>query len=335
MRTETEGGPEGPPFFIYGSEGGEKVAKPFLTYQQQIQKLIDDKHLIIHDTFWAERKLQDIGYFALIGGYKNPFRDSTTRVYTKETTFEDIYALYQFDNQLRELIFRYICQIEKRMRSLISYAFCETYGEQQKHYLNVNNYNYICRNQRDINKLVQMLDRLANINTDYEYLNYQRRVYHNVPLWVLVNTMTFGQLSKMYSFLASREQSKVSQNFAHVNEKELEQFLKVLVLYRNVCAHNERLFSHKIYSEIPNTILHRKLRIPQIGTQYISGKRDLFGVVIAFRYLLSKSDFKVFKKELVKLIEKYMKSSKRVSEEQLLELMGFPMNWKRISRYKI
>ena len=37
-----------------------------------------------------------------------------TRVYIDNTTFEDIYALYQFDNQLRELFFKHICQIEKK-----------------------------------------------------------------------------------------------------------------------------------------------------------------------------------------------------------------------------
>ena len=80
-----------------------------------------------------------------------------------------------------------------------------------------------------------------------------------MPLWVLMNALTFGQLSKMYSFLSSEVKSKVSQKFEFVNERQLEQYLKVLVLYRNVCAHNERLFSHKVYSEVPDTILHQKL----------------------------------------------------------------------------
>lgn len=74
------------------------MIKPFLTYQQQIQKLIDEKHLIIKDTVFAVEKLQDLGYFTLIGGYKTLFRNPMTRVYVGDTTFEDIYALYQFDN---------------------------------------------------------------------------------------------------------------------------------------------------------------------------------------------------------------------------------------------
>lgn len=99
--------------------------KPFLTYEQQLHKLTDEKQLIINNREFAEEKLRDIGYFALIGGYKEPFRDAMTRVYLENTTFEDIYALYDFDNRLRELIFRYICQIEKKIRNIISYSFCD------------------------------------------------------------------------------------------------------------------------------------------------------------------------------------------------------------------
>lgn len=104
------------------------------------------------------------------------------------------------------------------------------------------NYNYTRRNQQEIHKLIQMLYKLANTNKEYEYLVYQRRGYQNVPLWVLMNALTLGQLSKMYSFLSLQVKSKVSQNFEFVNE---------------------RLFSHKVYSEVSDTVLHQKLAIPK------------------------------------------------------------------------
>lgn len=206
------------------------------------------------------------------------------------------------------MIFHYLCQIEKKVSTSISYAFCEQYGESQSAYLNVYNYDYSCANRKGVDKLVKILGKMANINTDYEYINHQRNTYHNVPLWVLINSITFGQISKMYSFLLPQVQSKVSCNFYHINERELNQYLKVLVLYRNVCAHNERLFSHTVYSEIPDTTLHRKLGI---------------------------QEFLFFKKDLINLIERYLKSSKRITNEQLLDMMGFPINWKYITKYKL
>ena len=62
--------------------------KPFLTYEQQLHKLTDEKQLIINNREFAEEKLRDIGYFALIGGYKEPFRDAMTRVYLENTTLK-------------------------------------------------------------------------------------------------------------------------------------------------------------------------------------------------------------------------------------------------------
>ena len=76
--------------------------------------------------------------------------------------------------------------------------------------------------------------------------------------------------------------TKISRHFDYVSEKELIQYMKVLTLYRNVCAHNERLFSYKSRFDIPDTILHRKMKLPQNGNKYKCGKNDLFSVVIAF-----------------------------------------------------
>ena len=178
-------------------------------------------------------------------------------------------------------------------------------------------------------------DREAKKNTDREYVVYQRKTYGNVPMWVIMKTLTFGQMSKMYSFLTTSMKTKISIHFEHVSEKELIQYMKVLTLYRNVCAHNERLFSYKSRFDIPDTILHKKMKLPQNGNKYEYGKNDLFSVVIAFRMLLAKDDFAEFKKSLNQIINHYLKKTSNLSQDLLLEAMGFPEKWKNISRYKL
>lgn len=311
------------------------MAKPFLTYEKQIEKLVKEKHLLISNPDYAKSALTNIGYFSLIGGYKTPFIDPMTRVYLNHTTFEDILALYQFDFALRELVFKYLCQIECKMRQLISYAFCSRHGERQTAYLDSENYNHNRKNDADIAKLIRLLSYHANKNTEHKYLVHQRNVYHNVPLWVLINALTYGQVSKFYTLLPFQLQSDVSKEFPGVNEKELEQYLKILTLFRNVCAHNERLYSFRIQVDFPDTLLHEKLGIPKKGNQYLFGKRDLFGLVIAFRYLLPRQDFLAFKQALIHIIGGYAKSSSRISENMLFSMMGFPVNWKYITRYSL
>ena len=109
------------------TEKALKPIKPFLNYEEQINNLIEQKGIIVNDHKFAVSKLEDISYFALIDGYKNLFYNPMTRKYKEGTTFEDLVALYEFDEKLRTLIFRYLCHFEQKMRSLISYHFCDTY----------------------------------------------------------------------------------------------------------------------------------------------------------------------------------------------------------------
>ena len=221
----------------------KKPIKPFITYSDQINILTQKKQLNISDLSYAEGKLHDIGYYSLIDGYKDIFYNPMTRTYVKGTDFADIVALYEFDENLRSLVFKYICHIEQKIRSLISYSFCEAFSENQSAYLNSANYNVSNKNSGDISKLISILTYEANQNTEHSYVVYQRNTYGNVPLWVIMKTLTLGQTSKMYSFMLPSIKSKVSMHYGYISEKELIQYLKVLTVFRNICAHNERLFS--------------------------------------------------------------------------------------------
>lgn len=66
---------------------------------------------------------------------------------------------------------------------------------------------------------------------------------------------------KMFEFLPQNMQGAICQDFGNVKKNEMIKYLKVLTLYRNVCAHNERLFSYHTYIDIPDTLLHKKLGI--------------------------------------------------------------------------
>lgn len=308
--------------------------KKFSTFDEQIQLLKSEKHLEITDEIYAKDMLMRIGYFPLFGGYKHLFRIPLTKKYKEGTTFNEIVALYEFDSNLRELFFKYLLQIERHMRSLMSYYFSEKYGESQAAYLDENNYNNSRRNHKIISRLISTLQQAVN-TTDYVYINYYRANYNNIPLWVLSNVLTFGNLSKMYKVFPQSLQSKICKNFGCINRKQMEQFLSVLTKFRNVCAHGERLFTYRTIDNISDLPLHQKMRIPKQGIQYLYGKNDLFAVVIAFRYLLPKEDFLEFKRKLTLEISRANKNLVHITENELLEHMGFPQNWRNITRYQL
>lgn len=310
------------------------MAQAFLTYEQQINLLQNDKELSICDSDFAKTILQKISYYSLIDGYKEPFKPLRSGKFYYGVTFEEIFSFYTFDEELRSLFLKYILKVEQHMKSMISYHFCEKYGEHQSGYLTCTNYNLTRKNNRQIQRLVNSLSKAIATPSQYKYINHHTVTYGNVPLWVATNALTFGQISKMYQYATSDIRTKISKNFDNISEVQLHQLVTVLARCRNVCAHGERLYDFHIRETIPNMPLHNKLQLPTKNNQYTMGKQDLFAVVIALRYLISAEDFKIFKSSLTKLINKVLKQCPHLTREQLLKEMGFPENWEKIMRYK-
>ncbi len=308
--------------------------KVFFSYDEQISKL-QEKGLVINDIEFAKDTLQKISYYSLIGGYKDLFKHLPSGNYTYGVTFEEITSFYYFDEDLRLLFLKYILHIERQLKSMISYYFCEKYGEAQSEYLNPQNYNLTRRNHNQINRLINALNSSITLPSRYSYISHNAICYNNVPLWVAMNALTFGVVSKMYQYATTDIRSLISHNYANISEVQLHQFISVLASCRNTCAHNERLYSFRVNESIPNTLLHLKLNIPIRRGQYLMGKNDLFSVVIAFRFLLDEKEFKTFKRQLKKLIDNILLSCPHLRKNDLYRRMGFPENWSKITRYKI
>lgn len=171
----TGGVPAGTPFFV---TEGDDMPKPFMTYDQQLQKM-RDKHLIISDEDGAKDTLRRIGYFSLVSGYKDLFKNPTTRDYRDGTTFQDIVALYQFDESLRELTLRHLLHVEQHLRSALSFAFCDNFGDDQAAYIDPNNYDIgKPKNKAEVQRLIKKyLLPLLTLKTDHPYIEHHKRVH--------------------------------------------------------------------------------------------------------------------------------------------------------------
>ena len=136
------------------------MPKIFLNYDQQIEKLKSEKNLRIDDTAYATDILRQTSYYSLIGGYKDIFKNPTTKKYKDGTRFEDIVELYYFDESLRQLLLRYFIKVENEIKSQVSYYFTAKNGENQKEYLDTANYNYVGKKNQsrlDIDKIADVI----------------------------------------------------------------------------------------------------------------------------------------------------------------------------------
>lgn len=302
--------------------------KQFLTYDEQITFLEEKKGLIISDKEYARKILLKIGYFPLINGYKEVFKESKNAQFQRGTTFEDIYGLYNFDNDLRNIFLKYILVAERNIKSSLSYHFCKEYGDLQSDYLDVNNYDYTGKKKNVINKMVNIMSGQLRYDSDYVYIRHYMTVYQYVPLWVLMNVLTIGQLSKIYVSQKGRIQIKVCQDFGPLKINELGKMLAVMTKFRNVCAHNDRLFDFRTKDALLDRNIYERLQIAKEKGRYKYGKNDLYAQVIILKLLLSDEDFRIFFHDLKRCFKKHQ------IHKEILERMGFPENWERIGRIK-
>ena len=302
--------------------------KRFLTYDEQISFLSEQKQLIIEDQEYAKRILFQTGYFALINGYKRIFKNPQTNKFQVGVRFEDVYGMYCFDRNLRSILLKYILICEQTIKSSLSYHFCQIYGEDQKAYLNPINYLQSENHSRMIKKIIQKMSAQLNENSSYYYIRHYVKRYQSVPFWVLVNTLTLGQVSKMYSCQKGRVKIQICKDFGTVRVNELERMLSIMTKFRNVCAHNDRLFDFRTQDALLDMSIHKRLKVPRKAGRDCLGKEDLFAQVIILKILLQEEDFDLFYAELKQCFGKHP------IYETVLCKMGFPENWKKIANIK-
>ena len=301
----------------------ENQQKKFLVYQEQLD-LLKSKGLIIPNDDIAISILKEYSYYSLISGYKDIFKLEKNGNYHNGISINEIVALYKFDDCLRNIFLHEIIKIETHLKSLYSYSFCELYGDSQSDYTNVNNYNYE-RYQNEINDYLGIIKKTLNYPNKYQYISHNINKYGSVPLWIIIHTLTFGTLSKMFSFSKEKLQSTIAREFKYVYGNQLASMLNVLSKFRNVCAHGERLYNYKTQKSILDLPVHKKLK-----DYNLKSKNDLFNVLICFKYLSNESDFNSFITILDELINITFKLLGEMYTRKALIEMGFPENWKDI-----
>ena len=299
--------------------------KRFLTYDEQISFLSEQKQLLIEDQKYAKQILFKIGSFALINGYKQIFKDLHTNKFKLGVRFEDVYELYSFDHDLRSVFLKYILICEQTIKSSLSYHFCAIYGEHQEAYLDPANYLQAGKKIPNIRNVIKKISEQLNEKSNCSYIQHYIKKYQSVPFWILINVLTIGQVSKLYACQKGRVKIQVCKDFGTVRVNEVERMLSIMTKFRNVCAHNDRLFDFRTQDALLDMSIHKRLQIPRKAGRYCFGKEDLFAQVIILKIFLQEEDFALFYTELKQCFGKHP------IYETVLYKMGFPENWKKIA----
>lgn len=308
--------------------------KQFKNLDEQLE-IFKYKGLVIENEEFAKTVLLRENYFFL-NGYRHLFmKSANNKRYIEGTTFEEMYSLFLFDRQFRNIIFKHLLIIENNIKSIISYQLSKKYGYKESDYLKTKNFDGSPDKQRQINDLLKKMKRQIRVNgSQHSATSHYLSNYGYIPLWVLVKVLSFGIVSEMYSILKLEDRLAIA-NIYNIDQETLTNYLPILANYRNLCAHEDILFENKTQRFIDDTKYHALLNIEKIDDEYIYGKNDLFALLIIIRQLLTTNEVKDLIIEIERVLNNLEYNLKSISIDKVLDRMGFPPNWKEIADIEI
>lgn len=252
--------------------------KRFKDYSD-LTALLRSRGMIVDDAR-AIPVLRREGYYMIINGYKDLFLDLTDTRRAGEdsflpgTSFEDVYALFRFDRGLRSTLMDGIIRAEAALKSLCAHEFTRAYPDEVNPYLNSSNYDFNHRKSVEILikrvfKRILELDENPRNHGDYggkAYIqHYMNDMDGQVPLWVLANDLSFGQIVWFYQTQTAAVRLAVASAFTGMSgarrsrkltARTLDNMFNRLVFFRNLCAHDERCYNAHFDNRLNESVAH-------------------------------------------------------------------------------
>ena len=191
--------------------------------------------------------LGHISYFRLKGYWWDMQTDRIKHIYAPNSYFEDVIARYNFDRQLRLILFDAIEFIEIALRTKLIYHLSQAYGGLW--YLD----------DSIVMDKTKHQDCLANLWTEFarngESFAKDFRTRHpndNPDAWLMFEVVTFGTLSKIYNNLKHQlpQKSIIANEFGLNSTNDLSSWLAAISYLRNVIAHHSQVFGRHILKRL-------------------------------------------------------------------------------------
>lgn len=207
--------------------------------------LLRERGLAIDNEEEATHFLKNISYYRLAGYWWPMQSDKVRHIFKEGSRFSDVILLYNFDRELRLLVFNAIERIEIGLRTRLIYHLSHEYDPWwfQKNEL--------------FESPIALVKTLASLGAEYDrsnetFIKEHRRKYNSdlrfPPAWKILELTSFGGLSKLYGNLKNSIESKdlIAQELGAVNHTYLPSWLQSIAQIRNICAHHGRLWNRHL-----------------------------------------------------------------------------------------
>lgn len=317
-------------------------SKPFKTHNRQL-KILRNRGLTVSTNGSPKRVLEKYGYYSIINGYKWSFlqrgsdgKPISPEKYIIHSSFDEIQNLYEFDSDLRAYLFSAILKYEAILSADLAYRFSEQHPEDHA-YLAIDNYtqdpDQVSDVVRTISSLSGVISRKAS---QHNAINHYVNKHRHVPLWVLVNFLTFGEFNYFYKILNQNVKILIAKDFSISRKRDydkvfmpitpetIEAVNHIVNHFRNAVAHGEITFSKRIH-KTPNL---QPIKSPlNIKKPVLQSQAGVFELILALKLVIPKKSFKSLSRNLKNLISDYQNSFHSISFDTILSDMHFPKNY--------
>ena len=239
-----------------------------ISVDEQINNLIN-LGLIIENVDNAKRILERISYYRLIKGYGINFKKDGH--FKDNSKFEDIIYIYDFNSELRHLLFAFIEKIEISLRTSLVNYFSINYGNFG--YLDVDNFD---KQEEQTDVIEEIKKEIERNHRSPHIMNFKENYVDGlIPFYAAAEVTTFGTLSKFYKNMNSIDKQAIAGKYHYY----LESWIENISYIRNICAHYGRLYDVSL------------VKTPKIYTRYRKkgvDNKTIFASIIIFKKLLEK-----------------------------------------------
>lgn len=292
------------------------MVKEFKETNELIQ-ILKQKNVSIKDEEQAKYLINKYSYYSIINSYKWIFKLDDN--YKDNASFDEIYAMYKFDKNLKIIMLKYILEIEAVIKTKIANLFAEKYG--LSNYLITNNFDL----KEDNSNLIHVENLINEINSEidkgngkHDAITHYMSKYGFVPPWVVTKILSLGTISKFYGLMKQQDRQEISKQFS-INDRILKNILGNLTSVRNIAAHDDRLYTYRstFYIRLDKT---KKSPDKALHT-------NMYIIIKSLELLLENDQSIEMKSLITKELDILKDSLTSITIDEVLKVMGFDKDY--------
>ena len=221
--------------------------------------------------------------------------------------------------ELRAALMYLLESIEVSMRTYIGYYHAKSYGALGY---------YKEESFEDADRFYKFESNYKSAIEEYGdkevFVKHHNDIYEGkFPIWVLVELLTFGSLSRLFKNLTSEVRDEICRNnYGKINDEYIANWLQGCTILRNICAHRGRLFNRQIPFSIRLGKQDKQI-FKESNVSINRATKQLFAYLIVIRKMISdESIWNTFASRLIDLNNKY--------PFVRLDYYGFTGEWEKI-----